>query len=231
MPRGILTLEEAARRVHLDPNELRHFAQRGELSAIHREGQWRFEVRALNEWAQRNLLSSDSREQGERCADVEKDSGAFSLLPFFSTEAVELSMGAKAKGGVLRDLTDLACSTGRVWETERLFEALSEREDSASTAIGRGCAFPHARFLDPYMFESAFIAYARSPRGVYFGSPDGDVTRHFFLVCSTEHEVHLKVLARLSELVRKTPFTEELDAVSEAEDVIGVVERMEDLLR
>lgn len=223
-----MTLEEAARFVHIDANELRHFAQRGEVPAIHHDGQWRFEVRALNEWAQRNLLASDGRGKDDMCRRTAEDgSTLFQVANFFLQEAIDLDMRAKARGGVLRDLVELACQTGLVWESDKFFEALVEREESASTAIGHSFAFPHARFLDRYMFESPFIAYGRSVRGVFFGGPDGEQTRHFFLVCSTDHQTHLKVLARLSELVRKTTLAESLDAAQTPEEVIAIIKNCE----
>lgn len=231
MSRAIMTLEEAARFVHIEANELRHYAQRGELPAIHHDGQWRFEVRTLNEWAQRNLLASDGRRGDDMCERTAGDiAETFRVSNFLLPEAINLDMRAKARGGALRDLAELACQTGLVWESDKLFAALVEREESASTALGKSFAFPHVRFLDRYMFESPFIAYARSARGVFFGGPDGELTRHFFLVCSTEHQTHLKVLARLSELVRKTSLGEALDAAQSPEEVLEIVKNREEEL-
>lgn len=223
-----MTLEEAARFVHIDANELRHFAQRGEVPAIHHEGQWRFEVRYLNEWAQRNLLASDGRGKDDMCRrTVEEGAKTLQVADFFLLEAIDLDIKAKARGGVLRDLVELACQTGLVWESDKLFEALVEREESASTAVGHSFAFPHARFLDRFMYESPFIAYGRSLRGVFFGGPDGEQTRHFFLICSTDHQTHLRVLARLSELVRKTALGELLEAAQTPEEVIASIKTCE----
>ena len=58
MSREVLNLKQAAEHVHLEENELKHFAQRGEIEATKRGDDWFFEHRALDEWAQRNLLAA-----------------------------------------------------------------------------------------------------------------------------------------------------------------------------
>ena len=62
MSERMLNLKQAAEHVHMDVNELRHFAQRGEVEALERGSDWLFDHRALDEWAQRNLLSAGKRE-------------------------------------------------------------------------------------------------------------------------------------------------------------------------
>ena len=61
--RQMLNLRQAAEHVHMDPNELKHVAQRGEIAYDVHGGDFWFEHRALDEWAQRNLLASSAREQ------------------------------------------------------------------------------------------------------------------------------------------------------------------------
>ena len=51
MSREVLNLVQAATHIHLDANELRHAAQRGEVEATSRGDDWFFELRALDEWA------------------------------------------------------------------------------------------------------------------------------------------------------------------------------------
>ena len=62
MSREVLNLKQAAELVHIEANELRHVAQRGEIEAISRGDDWYFELGALNEWAQRNLISATARD-------------------------------------------------------------------------------------------------------------------------------------------------------------------------
>ena len=53
----LMDLKSAAAHLHMQENELRHFAQRDEVPSVKRGEQFFFEHRALDEWAQRRLMS------------------------------------------------------------------------------------------------------------------------------------------------------------------------------
>ena len=149
------------------------------------------------------------------------------VADLFGAETIDLAVQAKAKAGILRDMTDLADKGGRVYDVDGLFKELVAREEAASTAIGEGVALLHPRFHDPYMFEESFVAYGRSDRPVFFGAPDGEGTRHFFLICSTDHRAHLHILARLAVLAHGTNLVERLDAAENAEGVLTAIRECE----
>lgn len=228
MSREILNLKQAAEHVHLEENELKHFAQRGEIEATKRGDDWLFEHRALDEWAQRNLLAANEkglREQHRVMMDENRraDRASWGVADLFYAETIDLAVQAKAKAGILRDMTDLADRGGKVYDPDGLFKELEAREAAASTAIGEGMALLHPRFHDPYLFEESFIAYGRSVRPIFFGAADGEGTRHFFLICSTNHEEHLHILARLAILAHGTDLMERLDVVETSEDAIAAI--------
>lgn len=232
MSHEVLNLKQAAEHVHLDANELRHFAQRGEIEATKRGDDWFFAHRALDEWAQRNLLASSPKslkEQHRVMMDEHRrrDRENWSASSYFTAEAIDLEIPAKAKAGLLRDMTDLAERSGKVYDPDALYKELVAREEVASTAIGAGIALLHPRFHDPYLFEESFIAYGRAMRPVYFGAPDGEATRHFFLICSTDHEDHLHLLARLALLAHGTDLVEKLDAAETKEQVLEFLREAE----
>ena len=219
----------------MDANDLRHAAQRGEIAADERGGEWYFRHRDLDEWAQRNFLAADAKEQ-DRQHRVILDANRrakrtdWRIWELFRPEGVELGLPSKAKGGAIRDMSDLAAKTGYVYDVDGLFAELKEREEIASTAVGEGAAFLHPRFHDPYFFEESFVAYGRSARGVFFGAPTGEATRHFFLICSTDHEMHLHILARLAVMAHATDFLAALDAAETPEDAIAAIRTAEEKL-
>ena len=232
MSREVLSLVQAASHIHLDANELRHAAQRGEVEATSRGDDWFFELRALDEWAQRSMLAASDRDlRAQHRAMMDEDRRAerraWGVSELFRAETIDLAVGAKAKGGLIRDMTDLAERGGLVYDVDGLYKELVAREEAASTAIGEGVALLHPRFHDPYLFEESFIAYGRTTRPVFFGAPDGEGTRHFFLICSTDHEAHLHILARLAILAHGTDLMEKLDAAETADDVIAAIREAE----
>lgn len=228
MAHEMLNLKQAAEHVHLEMNALKHVAQRGEIEATLRGGEWYFDHVELDEWAQRNLLAASPKELNNQHRVMmdenrRKHLASWGVSDFFSVETTDLAIAAKAKAGILRDMTNLAERSGHVYDVDGLYKELVARENAASTAIGEGVALLHPRFHDPYMFEETFIAYGRSDRLIFFGAPDGEGTRHFFLICSTDHEMHLHILARLAILAHGTNMMERLDAVATAEEALDVI--------
>ena len=235
MSREVLSLKQAAEHVHLELNELRHIAQRGEIEALLRGEDWYFEHRALDEWAQRELLVASHREQLRRHSLIVAEERRarqqdLRIAELFKTGSLSLSMSGKTKAGAIREMADLAARTGLVYDAEGLYRELKEREDIASTAVGEGAAFLHPRFHDPYLFEESFIAYARASYPVFFGAPEGEPTRHFFLICSTDHEQHLKILSRLAVMAHATEFLSILDEAESVETVQGIIRSAEEAL-
>lgn len=233
MSRTTFNLRQAAEHVHLEMNELKHAAQRGEIEASEHGGDWWFEHRALDEWAQRNLLAANRKSLLRQHASMMNENrkvnkADWRVADLFHLSGMSLSMPGKAKAGMIRDMSDLATKTGLVYDCEGLFKELMAREESASTAVGQGAAFMHPRFHDPYLFEESFIAYGRSERPVFFGAPNGEGTRHFFLVCSTDHVQHLQILARLAVMAHATEFLSILDEATSTEEALSIIKAAEE---
>lgn len=232
MSRETFNLKQAAEHVHLTEADLKHAAQRGELAASEHGGDWHFNHRDLDEWAQRQLLAANEkalRAQHSVMMDENRREHRenWCIADLFNPASVDLALAAKAKAGVIRDMTDLAVESGLVYDIDGLYAELVAREQAAPTAIGREIAILHPRYHDPYFFEETFIAYGRSLRPIFFGAPDGEVTRHFFMVCSTDHEIHLHILARLAVLAHGTDLLEKLDAAESVDDVLRAVREAE----
>ena len=235
MSQETFNLRQAAEHVHLDANELRHIAQRGEIAAEERGGEWYFRHRDLDEWAQRDLLAAGRREQIRRHQSILDEHRRakredWRLWRLFRPTGIDLALPGKAKAGIVRDMSDLAAGTGCVYDVDGLYSELKDREDIASTAVGEGAAFLHPRFHDPYLFEESFIAYGRSQRPVFFGAADGEPTSHFFLICSTDHDEHLHILARLAVMAHSTEFLTLLSEAETPERVIEIITSAEEAM-
>ena len=233
MSQQSFNLRQAAEHVHLEPNELKHIAQRGEIAAEERGGDWFFRHRDLDEWAQRELLAAAPREQLRRHrAILDENRRArrddWRLAGLFRVGGVELALPGKAKAGVIRDMSDLAAGTGCVYDADGLYNELKAREDVASTAIGNGVAFLHPRYHDPYLFEESFIAYGRAARPVFYGAPDGEPTRHFFLICAVDDDEHLHILARLAVMSHSTELLTLLDEAETPDRVLEIIASAEE---
>ena len=232
MSHEMMDLRQAARHLHMEENELRHFAQREEVPSVKRGDSFLFEHRLLDEWAQRRVMGLHPKKlTGEHrlAMDERRRSQGTDLrvAQLLVRDAIHPAITAKNRGGVLRDMTDLAESTGLVYDPDLLFRELTAREEAGSTAVGGGAAFLHARFHDPYMVQESFLALGRSLRPVFFGSQDGEGTDLFFLICCTDHAQHLHVLARLCLLAHGTHLLQDLREAPDAETMYAIFEAAE----
>ena len=225
MHHKMLNLAQAAAQAHVEPNELKHCAQRGEIAAQKRGDDFFFSAADVLEWAQRNLLCESRNALAASHREMNdarrRRTVALELASLIPVDAVDLAVPAKTKAGMIRDMADLAVKSGWVYDVEGLFAALLAREEAASTAVGEGAAFLHPHRHDPYFFERTFIAYGRAVRPVFFGAPDGGATRHFFVICATGQEEHLHILARLAVLAHGSDLLEQLDAAETSEEVLA----------
>ena len=224
----VLTLKSAAVHLHMDPRELLHAAQRGEVPAQQRGEEWVFEHRLLDEWAQRRVLGLSRRElRGvhavETRAALEGGDGDLVASELLRNGVVELDLSSKARGGVIRDMADLACRTGFVYDADAYYRELVAREDAASTAVAGGVAFMHARFHDPYFAADSFMVLARARQPVFFGAADDEPTDIFFLDCCTSHTRHLHVLSRLAMMARETDLLARLRVAATADEALAAV--------
>ena len=231
---GFLNLKSAAARLHMDELELKHFAQREEVPAQKRGDDFFFERRLLDEWAQRRMIGLPPKQlTGEHTHAMNeraRSTGEIRISDLLSIEAIAPSLNAKNKGGVLRDMTDLAESTGKVYDKDALFRGLTEREEAASTAVGGGAAFLHVKFHDEYLVSESFLALGRTARPVFFGAPDDEGTDVFFLISCTDRALHLHVLARLCLLAHGTTLLADLRAAPDAAAMLEVLKSAEDSL-
>jgi PTS system nitrogen regulatory IIA component len=123
------------------------------------------------------------------------------IAEFLDVNAVEASLGASNKPGVIRELVGLMLKVVPDLDPNELVDTLERREKLQSTGIGHGVAIPHGKASG---VQKLVACVGRSSSGVDFQSLDGLPTHLFFtlLVPETEHGTHIKALARLSRLLK-----------------------------
>jgi PTS system nitrogen regulatory IIA component len=123
--------------------------------------------------------------------------------------AIEPSLGASNKPGVLRELVGLVLKTRTDLDPNHLVDTLLRREKLQSTGIGDGVAIPHGK---TDAVDQVIACVGRSAEGVDFQSLDGAPTHLFvtLLVPKAEAGLHLKALARVSRLLKQTDLRQAL---------------------
>ena len=236
MPYRAFNLEEVSSYLHVSAADIQLLVKRGEIPVEKKGERLVFRKKEIDEWASRRILGLSGkplqefhRKASARAFDVSQEHALFPIL--MKSAFVEPHLRSKTKASVLRDMVNLADSTGLVHQKEELLKTILEREEMCSTALPGGMAMLHPRTPDPYLFETSFVALGRTIQPIPFGAPDGLATDLFFMICCQDDRLHLHVLARLCTIclnasvlldLRKAETASELyDALLEAElDVI-----------
>jgi len=136
-------------------------------------------------------------------------------------EAILSDLKAQNKKGILEELVAPVAAIAKV-NPEDLVKVLMERERLGSTGIGGGIGIPHGKMRD---LESLVLGFGLSRKGVDFESLDSKPTHIFFLLVTPENStgLHLKLLARISRILKNEPFKERLLNASDAEEIFGII--------
>ena len=73
--------------------------------------------------------------------------------------------------------------------------------------------------------ESLVLGFGLSRKGVDFESLDGKPTHIFFLLVTPENStgLHLKLLARISRILKNEPFKERLLNATDGDEIFGII--------
>ena len=142
------------------------------------------------------------------------------ITDYMSEDLISLKLKSKNKDDVLMELADLIAVSPDVHNEENvIYKALIEREKLGSTGIGKGVAIPHAK---TDAADRLTIAFGISKDKIDFKSLDNESVNIFFVFASPmkDSQVYLKVLARISRLIREEEFRNELLACKTPAEVI-----------
>jgi len=128
---------------------------------------------------------------------------------------------------VLLEIARLLSETSDADEAT-IFRKLQERERLQSTGIGDGVAIPHTAIEEVPRQQAALVL---CPQGVEFDSIDGQPVFIFFGVIGPKSEAsaHLKVLAKISRLLRSPETRRRLLESKRAEDAYSLIEEHDGL--
>lgn len=149
------------------------------------------------------------------------------ITDYMSEDLIYLKLKSKNKDDVLMELADLIAVSPDVHNEENvIYKALIEREKLGSTGIGKGVAIPHAK---TDAADRLTIAFGISKDKIDFKSLDNESVNIFFVFASPmkDSQVYLKVLARISRLIREEEFRNELLACKTPAEVIECINKKE----
>lgn len=125
----------------------------------------------------------------------------------------------KVKQDVLQELVDVISAAPEVTDKNDFYISIMKREKIMSTGIGIGLAVPHVKIDSVKDFV---MAIGRMKEGIDFDSLDGRPVYLIIMIgANTEQrDDYLKVLAKISVLLKNPEFRQKIMAANTADDVI-----------
>ena len=143
------------------------------------------------------------------------------ILEALNKNAIIDDLKARDKKGVLEELVSTLVKTTGI-DQKTLVKVLIERERLGSTGIGGSVGIPHGKLDD---LQTITLGFGVSRSGIDFESMDGKPTHIFFLLLTPENStgLHLKMLAGISRLLKKSPFKERLLQAHDRDEIYHVI--------
>lgn len=221
--------------LHVTPDQVRRMADRDRLPGRRVGGKWRFSRPEIHQWFEEKIGLSDEQELTavekvlDRQNELQPDEG-FHIPNLLAVENTYVPLLARTKKSVIQTICTLTAETGKLWDPEKMADALLNREELHPTALGNGVALLHPRRPLPAIIGDPFLALGVTTTGIPFGGPRGCLTDIFFLIGSTSESVHLRVLARLSRLIQQPELLDNVRDAGTPGDVLQIIRDADDNL-
>ncbi|HAS79886.1 MAG TPA: PTS sugar transporter subunit IIA [Fusobacteriaceae bacterium] len=144
------------------------------------------------------------------------------ITDYITLDMISLDLKAKNKKEALLELSELLGTSDSIDDPKIIEQALIERETLGSTGIGKGVAIPHAK---TNFAKKLTIAFGRCNKGINFDSLDNQDVQLFFVFASplSDSSIYLKILARISRLIRSENFRDKLLNAIDSEDILNII--------
>ena len=148
------------------------------------------------------------------------------ILNFLDPRNILTELKATDKKGVLEELTLPVADITQI-EHKELVRVLIEREHLGSTGIGNGIGIPHGKLKN---LPELILGVGLSRKGVNFDAMDGKPTHIFFLLLTPDKstDLHLKLLARISKILKKESFKDKILLSSDKDEVIRLIQDIDE---
>ncbi|MDP2599278.1 MAG: PTS sugar transporter subunit IIA [Deltaproteobacteria bacterium] len=139
-----------------------------------------------------------------------------------SKELIMPALVSKTKVDCLMEFAQAISKIHPELKKDDIAHILLEREKLGSTGIQDGVAIPHGKIKD---LQHIVVVFGRSLEGIDFQAHDNKPTRLFFVLLAPESatSTHLKLLARLSKILKNPDLRGALLTAKDAENIYQVL--------
>ncbi len=146
------------------------------------------------------------------------------ITDYLTPELVVAELTASVKDEALQELAEQVAKVISGLESAEVLAVLKEREALGSTGIGGGIAIPHGKMVG---LEDVVVLFARSIKGVEFAAVDGKPVHLIFMLLAPENAAgtHLKILARISRMLKQSAFCDKLLVAADAGALYDIIKQ------
>ncbi len=199
--------------LHRMPAQIVKLAERGNLPARRVGGEWKFSRAEIHHWLEDRIGLSAEEELATMETNLQRldttETNELSITQLLPVDAIAVPLLAKTRSSVISTMTDLAATTGLLWDPGKMADAVAAREAMHPTALDIGVALLHARRPQSSILGESVLALGITSQGIPFGGAGG-LTDVFFLICATSDHEHLRILARVSRIINDADWLAEL---------------------
>jgi fructose-specific phosphotransferase system IIA component len=143
------------------------------------------------------------------------------ISDILTEDVLALRMEAKDKTDAINKMVDLANMSGKITDVEKVRAVVFEREKLVSTGVGKGFAIPHGKSDDISDIVAAFAVLAEP---IDFDSIDSEKVVFIFLLVGKDSmlNTHIKLLSRISRLMNKDEFRENLLKAKDTSELLQI---------
>lgn len=141
-------------------------------------------------------------------------------------ENIIAELNGKTKEEVINELVDLFKEDDRVINLEKIRTAVLEREKIMSTGVGKGFAIPHGK---TEAVKEIIAAFGKTSNPIDFAALDEQPVNLVFLLVGKDNLVgpHIKLLSRISRMMNKDEFRENLSKANSADEILEIFKEEE----
>jgi PTS system nitrogen regulatory IIA component len=221
MREELLSAKEIAEFLRLPLVKIHRWVHQGKIPCKFKEGVCYFKQEEVLIWAEEHHIIIPQPKPA--ATKAEADTGGLTQAVirggfFFDLEGADIYEAFKNAVRHMPFLED---------QSDTVLNALLDREEIASTGIGKGVAIPHPRKVLSLGLDKPVIPVFFLENQVDFGAVDGLPVRILFFMFNPDTKTHLEMLSRLSFCLRSPVFLEALKYPKDGNPVLEAMQEIE----
>ena len=148
------------------------------------------------------------------------------ISSILNEELISVKIAGESKEDVINAIIELASSSPKVKDLEKVRQAIFEREKIMSTGVGKGFAIPHGK---TDAVTDIVAAFGITEQPIDYEALDHEPVRLLFLLIGKDSLVgaHIKLLSRISRLMNKEELRNRLLQAASSSEVLEILREEE----